>query len=140
MIYPVDNFSHCFEQPGPDVPSGVTGKYIIHIRPMMKCKSVFYSLFIYMHYHWRASCQEGVICSRHNIAEILLKLELNTNQSGRVGIPSLDLDQDLFPPSYVSWSYFVFSESRWEVIVWGFFIGGIVDYHCLNILFINIEI
>ena len=38
-----------------------------------------------------------------------------------------------FPTSYVVGFFCVFSEWKWEVIV---HIGGIVDHHCLNFLFI----
>jgi len=37
---------------------------------------------------------------------------------------------------YVSWSFFVFSEWRWEVIIRFVDIGGIDDCRCLNFVFI----
>jgi hypothetical protein len=44
----------------------------------------------------------------------------------------------VFPTSYMLWCFFVFSELRWEVIVYFVDIGGIVDHHWLNFLFITI--
>ena len=39
-------------------------------------------------------------------------------------------------PTYIVVLFFVFSEWRWEVTVRFVDIGGTVDYHCLNFLFI----
>jgi hypothetical protein len=41
-----------------------------------------------------------------------------------------------WPPLFKLFFFFAFSELRWEVIVHFVAIGGIIDHHCLNFLFI----
>ena len=50
-----------------------------------------------------------------------------------VPVPSQDLNFE----RHMSWSFFVLSEWRGEMIVGFVDIGGIVDHHCLNFLFIR---
>ena len=49
-----------------------------------------------------------------------------------VSVPSQDLDFQ----HHMSCLFLVFSERRWKVFVCFVDIGGIVDHHCLNFLFI----
>jgi hypothetical protein len=52
-----------------------------------------------------------------------------------VPVPSQDMGFDVICPG--CWVFFVFSDLWWKVIVRVVDIGGIVDYHCLNLLFIT---
>jgi hypothetical protein len=72
-------------------------------------------------------------------------IKLPSYEEGRVGIPSFGLTLPLFcacpksghgfATSYVM-VVLVFSELRGEVIVRFVDIGGIVDHHCLNFIFL----
>ena len=74
-----------------------------------------------------------------------LLFEISQKNNWRVGIPSTCLTLPClcacpkpgpeFPSSYVV-VFFKFNELRWEVIVCFVNIGGIVDHHCDNFLFI----
>ena len=49
------------------------------------------------------------------------------------------LSQNLDFQRHMSWSFFVFSELQWAMIVCFAGIGGIVDKHCLNIFAITLK-
>ena len=51
-----------------------------------------------------------------------------------MSVPSQELDSNV-----TCHGFFVFSELRWEVIVRFVDISRIIDYHCLNFIFINLQ-
>ena len=66
---------------------------------------------------------------------------LDTDKGGKTTVHRFNpaiflwLSQPGFPTPYVV-VFFVFDYLMWKMIVWFVDIGGIVDYHCLNFLFI----
>ena len=101
---------------------------------------VFYRLFIYC--HWRSSYHEGRSSyheggsSYHEGDPVIMRgwdpiIRFNP-ATGFVSVPLQDLEFQ----RYMSWYLLVFIEWRWEVIVSFDDIGGIVDNHMLNFLFI----
>ena len=95
---------------------------------------MFIALVKYIHQDLgfqRHSLSKHNICSRHDMAEILLHLALNINQP---------INQPTNATSHIVVPFIKWVQLRREMIVCFAEIGTIADHHCLNFLFIMIII
>ena len=86
---------------------------------------------------------EANLCRFFIIVKYVLPLEIQSSR-GEFPLTSFTLPHFCVFPKlgldfqrHMPWSFFVFRELRWEVIVRFVDIGGLVDHHCLNFLFIT---